>query len=103
MQSTYNELWWVLIVGTSVIVILVFAFIATLITCNRLFKRQKNLTSSLPELSKAESTLVECQEDLHSLGAEFKAESKQKLLVEESTDKIRKVIEFFKSVIEKIR
>ncbi len=97
MEFTYNELSWVLIVGTSVIVILVFAFVATLIKCH------KNMTSRLLELGKAESTLAECQEDLHSLGTEFKAESKQKLIVEEVNDKIRMVIEFIKSVIEKIR
>ena len=43
METLFKELWFVLIVGTSVILILIIVFITSLVCCNRRIRKFQDM------------------------------------------------------------
>lgn len=92
MQHPFQDLWLVLLVGTTVILILFFSFIFTLFNCNRRLRKIK--APNLTELKSIKKTLIECQKHTQILVAEGLDldEREQQLVVKNMNTQLTEVI-----------
>lgn len=97
MQESFQELWLVLIAGTTVVMVLFFAFISTIVICNRRLKNIQAQPTDISVFRDTEAILTGVQKNLQNLtdkipGGEQEGFNKIKKQISQAVDMIKKAL-----------